>query len=276
MSALHLSVDWTRSGFRLALDLVLPGRGITALFGHSGSGKTTLLRLIAGLDRAPARIALGDNIWQDDRRFVPPYRRPIGYVFQDAALFPHLTARANIDFGRRRASGAMNTSELAHLVDLLGIGPLLDRKPARLSGGEAQRVAIARALAVKPRVLLMDEPLAALDDARRAEILPYLDALHGELAIPLIYVTHSTDEVARLADHLVILEAGCVAWQGDVTAGLAARGVQHLHARVVAVDDSGCAVELNGQRLWLAGVQARVGDAAAVKLVHETQSSENR
>lgn len=276
MSALHLSVDWTRSGFRLALDLVLPGRGITALFGHSGSGKTTLLRLIAGLDRAPARIALGDACWQDDRRFVPPHRRPIGYVFQDAALFPHLTARANIDFGRRRASGAMNASELAHLVELLGIGPLLDRKPARLSGGEAQRVAIARALAVKPRVLLMDEPLAALDDARRAEILPYLDALHGELAIPLVYVTHATDEVARLADHLVILEAGRVVWQGDVTAGLAARGVHHLHARVQALDASGCEVELAGQRLHLPGVTARVGERLTLKLAREAHSSENR
>ncbi|HQT00615.1 MAG: molybdenum ABC transporter ATP-binding protein [Hydrogenophilales bacterium 16-64-46] len=276
MSCLHLSVDWSRGAFSLKLDLDLPARGVTALFGHSGSGKTTLLRLIAGLDRAPARIAIGDEVWQDTQHFLPPHRRPIGFVFQDAALFPHLSARANIDFGRRRTRTGMNDTELDHLVDLLGIAPLLERKPAALSGGEAQRVAIARALALKPRVLLMDEPLAALDDRRRAEILPYLDALHGELAIPLVYVTHSTDEVARLADHLVVLDAGRVVWQGDVAAGLAAHGVRHLMARVVAADAAGCQVDVAGQRLDLPGVHAAVGERFALRLSREAQSSENK
>lgn len=264
MSSLRVSVDWQRDGFRLTLDLDLPARGITALFGQSGSGKTTLLRLIAGLERASARIALGDEVWQDARHFLPPHRRPVGYVFQDAALFPHLSARANIDFGRRRTRTGMNDAELGHLLDLLGIAALLDRKPAQLSGGEAQRVAIARALALKPRVLLMDEPLAALDERRRAEILPYLEALHGELAIPLLYVTHATDEVARLADHLVVLEAGRVAWTGDVAAGLAAHGVRHLTARVVAADAAGCQVEINGQTLRLDSVPAPVGEQVRV------------
>jgi molybdate transport system ATP-binding protein len=264
---MKISVDWQRKDFCLKLDLDLPAHGITALFGHSGSGKTTLLRLIAGLERAPARITLSDEVWQDARHFLPPHRRPIGFVFQDAALFPHLSARDNIDFGRRRTHTGMNDAELGHLVDLLGIAPLLDRKPAMLSGGEAQRVAIARALALKPRVLLMDEPLAALDDRRRAEILPYLDALHGELAIPLVYVTHSTDEVARLADHLVVLDAGHVVWQGEVEAGLAAHGVRHLTAQVVAADASGCQVEINGQTLRLDSVPAPVGERMRVILV---------
>lgn len=276
MSRLHLSVDWSRGGFSLKLDLDLPGRGVTALFGHSGSGKTTLLRIIAGLERAPARVALGDEVWQDAQHFLPPHRRPIGFVFQDAALFPHLSARANIEFGRRRTRSGMNDVELGHLVGLLGIAPLLDRKPAALSGGEAQRVAIARALALKPRVLLMDEPLAALDDRRRAEILPYLETLHGELAIPLVYVTHTTDEVARLADHLVVLDAGRVVWEGEVEAGLAAHGVRHLTARVVAADAAGCQVDVAGQRLDLPGVHAAVGERLALRLSREAQSSENR
>lgn len=266
MSALHLSVDWPRGDFYLKVELDLPARGVTALFGHSGSGKTTLLRLIAGLERAPATIRLGDDIWQDERRFTPPHRRPVGVVFQDATLFPHLNARANIDFGRRRAASPMNDAELAHLVELLGIGALLERKPARLSGGEAQRVAIARALALKPELLLMDEPLAALDDARRAEILPYLDALHAELAIPLIYVTHSTDEVARLADYVIQLDAGRVVWLGEVGSWLETRSLHQLPARVIAADDVSYVVMIEGQALTLQGTGARVGDNLRVSL----------
>jgi molybdate transport system ATP-binding protein len=197
------------SGFTLDVDLSLPGRGVSVLFGHSGSGKTTLLRAIAGLERvAGGRLVVGGEVWQDGDRFVPIHRRPLGYVFQEASLFPHLSVRANVDYGLRRARAP--AGRLSDIVELLGIGPLLDRRPDRLSGGERSRVAIARALVTAPRLLLMDEPLAALDDARKAEFMPYLERLHRELQIPVVYVTHALDEVARLADHLVLLANGRV------------------------------------------------------------------
>ncbi|MEW6646570.1 MAG: molybdenum ABC transporter ATP-binding protein [Pseudomonadota bacterium] len=211
----RFQLDWP--GFALDVDLTLPGRGVTALFGHSGSGKTTLLRCIAGLERAPGGyLAVDGAVWQDGRHFLPTYRRPLGYVFQEASLFPHLSARGNLEYGMKRVRDAMARSALEHAVDLLGIGALLDRKPDQLSGGERQRVAIARALALKPRLLLMDEPLAALDFKRKQEILPYLERLHDELDIPLLYVTHSPDEVAQLADHLVLLEEGSVRAAGPL------------------------------------------------------------
>lgn len=185
--------------FSLAADLTLPGRGVTALFGHSGSGKTTLLRAIAGLERHPgAYLEVNGEVWQDGERFLPTHRRPLGYVFQEASLFPHLSVEANLDFGRKRLAAAERRVDLAQAVELLGIGHLLARRPDKLSGGERQRVAIARALLASPRLLLMDEPLAALDGKRKAEILPYLTRLREELDIPVLYVTHSPDEVARL------------------------------------------------------------------------------
>ena len=191
-------LDWP--GFSLNVDLTLPGRGVTALFGHSGSGKTTLLRCIAGLERAPqGRLAVDGEVWQDAGCWLPPHKRPIGYVFQEASLFAHLTVLGNLRYGLKHISGAQRVS-LDHAIELLGIAHLLDRKPDLLSGGERQRVGIARALAVSPRLLLMDEPLAALDLKRKQEILPYLERLHDELSIPVLYVSHSTDEVARLAD----------------------------------------------------------------------------
>jgi molybdate transport system ATP-binding protein len=210
-------------GFALDIDLALPGQGITALFGHSGSGKTTVLRAIAGLERVPdGRLVIDGEVWQDQAVFVPTHRRPLGYVFQEASLFAHLSVRANLDYGRRRIAGAgAGDAAFDHIVALLGIGMLLDRRPERLSGGERQRVAIARALLTRPRLLLMDEPLAALDQGRKEEILPYLEHLHAELAIPLLYVSHAPDEVARLADHLVVLEAGRVLGAGPLTETLA-------------------------------------------------------
>jgi molybdate transport system ATP-binding protein len=211
-----------REGFTLDVDLALPARGVSALFGPSGCGKTTVLRALAGLDRATGRIALGEEVWQDDARgvFVPTHQRALGYVIQESALFPHLDVRRNLDYGRRRverhqAAGARRI-ELDQVVELLGIGALMARRPDTLSGGERQRVAIARALATSPRLLLMDEPLAALDAARKAEVLPYLDRLHAELAIPVVYVSHAIDEVARLAHHLVLMEAGRAVAAGPV------------------------------------------------------------
>ncbi|GAB4290604.1 MAG: molybdenum ABC transporter ATP-binding protein [Thiohalomonadaceae bacterium] len=195
--------------FTLDVDLDLPGRGVTALFGHSGSGKTTLLRLIAGLAHTPdGYLAMKGDIWQDGRSCLPTHRRPLGYVFQEASLFPHLSAGGNLEYGMKRSAERLDAAALDHVIDLLGIGHLLERKPDQLSGGERQRVAIARALAIKPRLLLMDEPLSALDLKRKQEILPYLERMHDELEIPVLYVTHSPDEVARLADHLVLLEDG--------------------------------------------------------------------
>lgn len=198
-------------GFSLDVDLNLPGRGVSALFGHSGSGKTTCLRAIAGLERiARGRLVVNGEVWQDDAQniFLPTHRRPLGYIFQDAALFPHLTVRQNLNYGRRRVAAAQRRVAPEAAIELLGIGALLDRRPDKLSGGEKSRVGIARALLTSPSLLLMDEPLAALDLHRKQEILPYLEKLHDELEIPVLYVSHAPDEVVRLADHIVVLRDG--------------------------------------------------------------------
>jgi len=206
-----------RGEFTLDVDLRVRGQGVTALFGPSGCGKTTLLRAIAGLDRyRDGFLRVGDTSWQAEGRFVPPHRRALGYVFQEPSLFAHLSVRGNLEYGVRRVPRAERRVAVQQAVELLGIGPLLERKPERLSGGERQRVAIARALAVSPRLLLMDEPLAALDLARKQDILPYIESLHRELDIPVLYVSHSPDEVARLADQLVLLDAGRVRASGAI------------------------------------------------------------
>jgi len=224
MNGIETRVRVERGAFTLDVDLMLPGRGVTALFGHSGSGKTTVLRVLAGLARIPgARVAFGGDVWQDDARgvFVPTHRRGLGYVFQEASLFEHLEVRANLEFGRKRVAASERRFALPVVTELLGIGHLLDARPATLSGGERQRVAIARTLLASPRLLLMDEPLAALDLKRKLEILPYLERMHDELALPVVYVSHSADEVARLADHLVVLEDGHVAASGALAETLA-------------------------------------------------------
>jgi molybdate transport system ATP-binding protein len=208
MNAIHARFNLSYDGFALDVDLDLPGRGVSALFGHSGSGKTTLLRCVAGLTRAPGELTINGEVWQDATRFLPTHQRPLGYVFQDANLFAHLDVRRNLEFGLKRVPAAQRKVGLEQAIELLGIGHLLDRLPERLSGGEKQRVGIARALAVSPRLLLMDEPLAALDLARKQDVLPYLETLHEQLDIPILYVSHAPDEVARLADHLVVMDAG--------------------------------------------------------------------
>ncbi|MEA1890210.1 MAG: molybdenum ABC transporter ATP-binding protein [Pseudomonadota bacterium] len=203
--------------FSLDVDLSIPAAGVTSLLGPSGCGKTTLLRAIAGLEKCRnGFLKVGNEIWQDGDQFVPPHRRPLGYVFQEPSLFEHLNVRDNVAYGARRADAKQQKFSMDSAVELTGIGHLLARKPATLSGGERQRVAIARALAVSPGILLMDEPLASLDHAARQEILPTLESLHDELDIPVIYVSHSADEVARLADHLVLLEAGTVKATGAI------------------------------------------------------------
>ncbi len=206
-----------RGDFRLDAELEVPARGVTALFGPSGCGKTSLLRAVAGLDRYPGgHLKVGEEVWQDAQQFVPPHRRPLGYVFQEASLFPHLSVRHNLEYGQRRATVNEPRVDFDQAVELLGVEPLLERRPAGLSGGERQRVAIARALLTSPRLLLMDEPLAALDLKSKAEILPYLERLHEQLSIPLLYVSHLPDEVARLADHLVLVGEGRVLGAGPI------------------------------------------------------------
>lgn len=210
------------TAFDLDVALDCPGTGVTAIFGASGSGKTTMLRCIAGLQEvANGHLRVKGESWHDADHCLPVHQRPIGYVFQEASLFPHLTAAGNLDYARKRAWPGDRQVDYAQIVELMGIDHLLSRRPQQLSGGERQRVAIARALLINPRLLLMDEPLAALDAARKREILPYLEALQDEFSLPILYVTHSLEEVARLADYLVILEQGRVAAQGETTQVLA-------------------------------------------------------
>ncbi len=233
----RLRID--RRDFRLEVDLTLPGCGITGLFGHSGSGKTTCLRAMAGLERASdGYFAIGDEVWQDESigRFVPPHRRALGVVFQEASLFPHLSVRGNMQFGEKRAP--KHHFALPEVAELLGIEQLLDRSPGQLSGGERQRVAIARALLAAPQILLLDEPLAALDLKRKLEILPYMERLHRELSLPIIYVSHSPDEVARLADHLVLLDQGQV-----VASGPLKQVLSRIDLPAAFADDAGVVIE---------------------------------
>lgn len=207
------------ASFELQVDLTLPPRGITVVYGASGSGKTSLLRCVAGLQRPrDALVRIAGQVWQDDQQqlFLPTWQRPLGYVFQEASLFAHLTVQGNLRYGLSRTAVRTDTQALRAVVDLLGLGHLLSRRADQLSGGERQRVAIARALATQPQVLLLDEPLAALDHARRQEILPWLERLRDELHIPMLYVTHAADEVARMADTLVVLQEGRVAAFGPV------------------------------------------------------------
>ena len=239
----HVRLSLPRADFDLQVDLQLPARGITVLFGVSGSGKTSVLRCVAGLERARhARVVVAGETWQDDAAglFLPTHRRALGYVFQEASLFDHLDVQGNLRYGllRARAPGAELTLHTA--VQLLGIEDLLKRRTHQLSGGERQRVAIARALATAPKVLLLDEPMAALDAARRQDILPWLERMRDELRIPMLYVTHSADELARLADHLVVLDRGRVKAQGPVQEVLAA-----IDSPVVVGEDAGAL--LNGQ-----------------------------
>ena len=204
-------------GFGLDVDLKIPQRGVTGIFGPSGSGKTTLLRAMAGLDRhEEGYFRMGDEVWQDGPRFVPTHRRSLGFVFQEPSLFGHLDVRGNLEYGRKRMGRENPGVSLEKWIDLLGLGTLLGRRPDSLSGGERQRVAMARSLAASPRILLMDEPLSSLDRRRKIEIFPYLESLHHELDIPVIYVSHSVDEMARLADHLVLLKEGEVEAAGAI------------------------------------------------------------
>jgi len=225
MAGLHIKLHLQRPSFELNVDVQLPATGITVLFGPSGSGKTTMLRCVAGLEKAPhGRVALElvehplqpPFVWQDHTRevWVPTWKRDLGYVFQEASLFEHLNVLQNVGYGLKRCHKPGGLQALEQAIELLGINHLMERPIASLSGGERQRVAIARALATQPRLLLLDEPLASLDPARRQDILPWLEHLRDALSIPMLYVTHSMDELVRLANHVVVLAQGRVQQSG--------------------------------------------------------------
>jgi len=237
---IHARFALAYPGFELQADIKLPARGITGLFGPSGSGKTTLLRCIAGLERTTGgMLRVHDEVWQDGAKFMPVHRRRLGYVFQEASLFPHLSVRRNLEYGLQRIPQVERKVQLEQVVEWLGLNKLIDRNnPASLSGGERQRVAIGRAVLTSPRLLLMDEPLSSLDTASKQEILPYLERLHGELEIPVLYVSHALDEVVRLADHLVLLEQGRVIASGALNDTLSRLDLPTAH-----LDDAGAVIE---------------------------------
>lgn len=287
MNNLHLKIKMSRPVFELDLDLQLPGLGITAIFGPSGSGKTTLLRAVAGLEKNQVgRIQIGSHVWQDTQQGIdlPTWQRPLGYVFQESSLLPHLNVTDNLNFGLKRAVKSSGNAQsdaaisLKASIELLGIGSLLQRMPDQLSGGERQRVAIARAIAMKPKLLLMDEPLASLDAARRQEIFPWLTKLRDELKMPMLYVTHSTEEVTRLADHLVVLDQGQVKAQGPVGSVL----TQVVNPVVVGEDAGalieGCIgavdtqwhlsrVDFEGGCVWMRDAGLPVGKAVRIRIL---------
>ncbi|HXP95667.1 MAG TPA: molybdenum ABC transporter ATP-binding protein [Telmatospirillum sp.] len=216
---LDVALRKMNGNFQIDLAFQSDGAMVTALFGRSGSGKTSVIDMVAGLVRPnEGRVAVDGRVLFDSQRGLdlPPARRRIGYVFQDGRLFPHYTVRGNLVYGMERTPAAERCIRFDSVIEVLGIGPLLDRRPGKLSGGEKQRVAIGRALLTSPRLLLMDEPLASLDGARKAELLPFIARLPGQFGVPILYVSHSTDEVLRLADHLVLLEAGKARDSGTV------------------------------------------------------------
>lgn len=278
MSGIQARIHIDRNRFTLKVDLHLPGSGVTALFGPSGSGKTTLLRSIAGLEKSPTGyLCVKGEIWQDANHWLPPHKRPLGYVFQEASLFPHLKVLANMRFGLKRLAN-LKSQRLDEAISLLGIGDLVGQYPHQLSGGERQRVSIARALALNPRLLLMDEPLAALDVARKQEILPYLERLHNELDIPVIYVSHSPDEIARLADYVVIMDAGQAKAQGPLKEVLArldlpirlGEDVSSVLEATVAERDSQwhlARMAFAGGSLWTRDTNLAVGSRVRVRVL---------
>jgi len=269
---LRAHLHWRRGGRNFALEAAVPARGVTALFGPSGAGKTSCLRAIAGLDRdCRGTLTFSGEAWQEDSQdiFVPPHRRRIGYVVQDAELFTHLTVAGNIDYGFRRAGSPEHLGR-ERLIDDFGLRGLLTRRPDALSGGERQRVAIVRALLSDPALLLFDEPLSALDGIARSALLTALESLHASLAVPMIYVSHSIDEVARLADHVLILDGGRIVAQGslkdtlaraDLPPALADAAGTVIEGRVAAHDERYHLTELafEGGRLYLPRSEARIG-----------------
>ena len=276
--SLSVALSHRFAGFSLDLAFEAPA-GVTALFGPSGSGKSTIVNAVAGLLRPDSgRISNGDQLLLDTARRInlPPQRRSVGYVFQEARLFPHLSVRQNLGFGRWFSPDRAGVS-FEQIVALLDIAALLDRRPAKLSGGEKQRVAIGRALLANPRILLMDEPLAALDDARKAEILPYIEQLRDTTDIPILYVSHSLSEVARLASSIVVLEAGRILRSGSVAevlsdpAAVTSLGRRDagsvIEAVITAQDADGLTrLQTSAGPIWLPRIDAALGARVRVRI----------
>jgi molybdate transport system ATP-binding protein len=277
----QVCIELSHPAFNLAVDLALPTKGITAIYGVSGSGKTTLLRCVAGLEPAARGVVrIAGEVWQDDSQSIclPTWKRPLGYVFQEASLFEHLNVQGNLEYGLRRSQIREGRNGLNAAIELLSIANLLQRHADQLSGGERQRVAIARALVTRPSLLLLDEPLASLDHARRQDILPWLEKLRDELNIPMLYVTHAADEVARLADTLVMLDGGVVKAAGPVSDVLASTNIPVvlgedvgalLEATVQACDAQWrlAQVSFAGGQLWLSDTGLAVGQRVRVRVL---------
>jgi len=278
---LEMQVRKTLGGLAIEADFACDAAGIVAFFGRSGAGKTSLVNMLAGLLRPESgRIAVNGAVLFDSARGidVPPERRRLGYVFQEGRLFPHLSVRGNLNYGLRRVAPAERRIDLAHIVGLLGLERLLARRPGDLSGGEKQRVALGRALLANPRLLLLDEPLAALDQARKEEILPFIERLRDEAAIPIVYVSHSMAEIVRLADSMVLISDGRIQAVGtvdDLTNRLDLRPLTGryeagavLSARVAGQDTAYALSELEipGGRLTVPRVDLPVGATLRLRI----------
>lgn len=271
--------------FDLDAQFELPMTGTTALFGASGCGKTSLLRCVAGLNRVDGRLQVGGELWQDSKRdvFKKPHQRNLGFVFQEASLFAHLSVQKNLLYGASRSTRSNHEQVIQHfdfdeIVEMLGIASLLQRATTDLSGGERQRVAVGRALLSQPRLLLMDEPLAALDRQSRQEILPYLERISTELKLPILYVSHDLPEVARLADRIVLMSDGAVVASGPLTTMLERLDLQPatgrfeastiISARVVSQDDDYLltTLDVNGQRLTIPAIDLVAGEQLRLRV----------
>ena len=285
MSEIYARFQVNKTNFNFDIDLAFPSSGITSVFGPSGSGKTTFLRALAGLDSKHyqvAKLVVNGNTWHDQKIFLPAYQRAVGFVFQEVNLFEHLNVIGNIKFGFNRTRNP-NQKLLEQTIELFGLKALLERKVEKLSGGEKQRVGLARAIAVNPEILLMDEPLASLDYERKNEIMPYLEKLHEELDIPIVYVTHSIDEVMRLADYLILLKEGKVSASGEMVSTIAK--INHwsnwrketavvLECNVAEIDQKWHLAKLafEGGFIWVKDLGWQIGQKRRVRIMAQDVS----
>ncbi len=283
-SSIAIDFSWSPSGWEgrealLSVSTRIPSRGVTAIYGPSGSGKTTLLRCIAGLERAQdAHVSIKGELWQDDRYFRPVHKRSIGYVFQEASLFSHLTAESNLSYATKRSDKPVGNDYFRRVISTLGIESILQRYPNQLSGGERQRVAIARALLIQPSLLLMDEPLASLDESRKEDILPYLEKLSSTFDLPILYVSHSLTEVSRLADHALVLDRGRIVDEGSVKAVFSKVNATLIHQNEQGVILEGELVERDekwklvrfessGGSLWIGDQGQQLGSQVRIRIL---------